>query len=145
MYLLIAKDFHAAAVLVACRELGSLRTIKDIAAALSIPRKDISRNYSVLVFELGIKVPLVDPIKCVVRVANALNLNEKTKHRAFNMMTKIVKKRSAGKDPMGLAAKVLYMSSVNSDEGVSRKSIAAASGVTEVTIRNRLKELTGKH
>lgn len=146
MYLLIAKDFHAAAVLVACRELGSLRTIKDIAAALSIPRKDISRNYSVLVFELGIKVPLVDPIKCVVRVANALNLNEKTKHRAFNMMTKIVKnKRSAGKDPMGLAATVLYMSSVNSDEGVSRKSIAAASGVTEVTIRNGLKELTGKH
>lgn len=59
----------AAAVLVACREMGSLRTIKDIAAALSIPRKDISRNYSVLVFELGIKVPLVDPIKCGARVA----------------------------------------------------------------------------
>jgi transcription initiation factor TFIIB len=136
----------AAAVLIACREMGSLRTIKDIAAALSIPRKDISRNYSVLIFELGIKVPLVDPIKCVARVANALNVNEKIKHRAFNMMTEIVEnKKSAGKDPMGLAATVLYMSSVDSDEGISQNAIAAASGVTEVTIRNRLKELTGKH
>jgi transcription initiation factor TFIIB len=136
----------AAAVLIACREMGSLRTIKDIAAALSIPRKDISRNYSVLIFELGIKVPLVDPIKCVARVANALNVNEKLKHRAFNMMTEIVEnKKSAGKDPMGLAATVLYMSSVDSDEGISQNAIAAASGVTEVTIRNRLKELTGKH
>ena len=85
----------AAAVLIACREMGSLRTIKDIAAALSIPRKDISRNYSVLIFELGIKVPLVDPIKCVARVANALNVNEKIKHRAFNMMTEIVETKKA--------------------------------------------------
>ena len=132
----------AAAVLIACREMGSPRTLRDVSTALSIPRKDISRNYRVVVFELNIKVPLVDPLKCVARVANALNLSEKTKHKAFDMMTKIVENKiSAGKAPMGLAATVLYVSCVDSNEIISQNAIAAASGVTQVTIRNRLKEL----
>lgn len=133
----------AAAVLIACREMGSPRTLKDVATALSIPRKDVSRNYRFVVFELDIKVPLVDPIKCVARVASALNLSEKTKHKAFNMMTKIVENKiSAGKVPMGLAATVLYVSCIDSNEITSQNAMATASGVTEVTIRNRLKELT---
>ena len=42
---------------------------------------------------------------------------------------------------MGLAATVLYASSIKTDEKIPQKEIAAASGVTEVTIRNRFKDL----
>ncbi|MFY9794776.1 MAG: hypothetical protein WAJ93_03720 [Candidatus Nitrosopolaris sp.] len=51
---------------------------------------------------------------------------------------------SAGKDPMGLAASVLYLSSIKSGEAVTQTSIAEAAGVTEVTVRNRFKDLKSK-
>lgn len=49
------------------------------------------------------------------------------------------KEMSAGKEPMGLAATVLYASSIRNEETMPQKDIAAASGVTEATIRNRFK------
>jgi transcription initiation factor TFIIB len=42
---------------------------------------------------------------------------------------------------MGIAATVLYASSIKTDEKISQKDVADASGVTEVTIRNRFKDL----
>jgi transcription initiation factor TFIIB len=49
---------------------------------------------------------------------------------------------SAGKDPMGLAATVLYISSIKTGESISQKEISGVAGVTEVTLRNRFKDLT---
>ena len=51
------------------------------------------------------------------------------------------KEMSAGKEPMGLAATVLYASSIRNEEKIPQKDIAAASEVTEVTIRNRFEDL----
>jgi transcription initiation factor TFIIB len=51
---------------------------------------------------------------------------------------------SAGKDPMGLAASVLYLSSIKTGESVTQMNIARAAGVTEVTVRNRSKDLKSK-
>jgi transcription initiation factor TFIIB len=48
---------------------------------------------------------------------------------------------SAGKGPMGLAATVLYLSCLSNGEYMTQKDIAEAAGVTEVTIRNRVKDL----
>ncbi|MDQ3961722.1 MAG: HTH domain-containing protein, partial [Thermoproteota archaeon] len=50
----------------------------------------------------------------------------------------------AGKDPMGLAATVLYLSCLRNDEARTQRDIAEAAGVTEVTIRNRFKDLKTK-
>jgi transcription initiation factor TFIIB len=118
------------------------RTIKDIAATSNLKHKTVARSYKILVFELDIKVPIVDPMKCIARVANRLSISEKTKQQALNIMEEVVNKKiTAGKEPMGLAATVLYASSINTDEKIPQKDIAAASGVTEVTIRNRFKDL----
>ena len=48
---------------------------------------------------------------------------------------------SAGKDPMGLAASVLYLSCLSTGESKTQTDIAEAAGVTEVTVRNRYKNL----
>jgi transcription initiation factor TFIIB len=133
----------AAAVYAVCREMGISITLRDIAAASNLTYKDISRNYTVLVFELDIRVPLVDPMKCIVKVASKLGVNERTKKRAMGIMSEVVKKEmSPGKVPMGLAGAVLYLTCQLVGEDVSQTNIAAASGVTEVTIRNRIKDLT---
>lgn len=132
----------AASVYSACREMETPRTVKDIAAKSNVKRKDVARSYRLLVLELGVRIPVVNPMKCVARVANKLSISEKTKHQAFNIMDEVINKKiNAGKEPMGLAATVLYVSSINTDEKIPQKDIAAASGVTEVTIRNRFKEL----
>src|SRR5919198_4068290 len=69
----------AAAVYAACRELGIPKTLKEIATASSIRRRMLAKNYRVLKLELDISTPMVDPMKCIVKVANKVNLNEMTK------------------------------------------------------------------
>lgn len=57
-------------------------------------------------------------------------------------MGQALKQMSAGKDPMGLAATVVYASSIKTGESITQIDMAKAAGVTEVTIRNRFKDLT---
>ena len=138
----------AASIYIACREIGLPRTLKDISAISNIKRKDLARSYRFIVSKLELKIPVLDPIKCIVRVANKANLSEITKRKAIDLMYKINENElAAGKDPMGLAASVLYLSSMNnrdSNEHRTQSDLAAAAGVTEVTIRNRTQELRKK-
>jgi transcription initiation factor TFIIB len=132
----------AAAIYIACRELGTPRTLKDIAADSAIKLKEVARSYRILYFELDLKMPLVDPMKCIVKVANKAKLSEKTKRQAAEMMRMVNKRElSAGKDPMGLAASVLYLASLRNGDSITQMDIADAAGVTEVTLRNRTKDL----
>ena len=64
-----------------------------------------------MVIELDMRIPAVDPIKCIARIANQINLNKKVKQKAININNAATKSGlSAGKNPMGLAASILYMS-----------------------------------
>ena len=131
-----------AALYIACRESGASRTLKDIAEIGNNKRKDLARIYRLVVMELDLKIPLIDPMKCIVRVANRANLTERTKRTAMNIMKGVIKSGiSAGKDPMGLAASVLYLSCIHTGESRTQTAIADAAGVTEVTVRNRFKNL----
>lgn len=139
------SSIMAASIYIACRDLEASRTLRDVAQITDVKRKDVSRCYRLLVNELGIKVPFVDPMKCIVKVANKVRLSEKSKRMAMSTMAALTKKEiSAGKLPMGLAATVLYVSCIRNGEGVTQREIAEASGVTEVTIRNRFKDLKGR-
>ena len=134
----------SAAVYIACREMGISKTLKDIAAASNIRLKNVSKTYRKLLIELDYKVPVSDPMKCIARVANSANLSEKTKHQALNIMNEVTEKEiSLGKNPMGLAATVLYVSSLKTGEKISKTEVAKSAGVTEVTLRNRYKDLKG--
>ena len=132
----------AASLYAACRDAETPRTLKDVADAGNIKKKDISRCYRILHQELELRMPVVNSIQCVARIASQLGITEKTKRYA----TKILQiaqehKESAGKDPMGLAAAPLYMSCVKNGESMTQRDIAEAANVTEVTIRNRYKGL----
>jgi transcription initiation factor TFIIB len=132
----------AAAVYIAHRDLEVPKTMKDIAAASNIRRKNIARIYRQLILELDYKVPNIDPVKCIAKIANKSNLTEKTKRHALDIMEKVTENEiSAGKDPMGLAATVLYMSCIKTGEDITQKEISNVAGVTEVTLRNRFKDL----
>jgi transcription initiation factor TFIIB len=142
----------AASVYIACREMSTPRTLNDVAAASNIKRKQLTKAYRFLVMELDIKVPLPDQTKFINKVANKANLSEKTKRHAISIMDEIKRKDdgdnallySAGKNPMGFAATILYLSCLKTGENKTQTDIAEAAGVTEVTLRNRSKDLKSK-
>ena len=142
----------AASVYIACREMTTTRTLNDIAAASNIRRKQLTKAYRFLVMELGIKIPLADQTKCINKIANKANLSEKTKRHAIRIMDVIKRKDdgddallySAGKNPMGFAGTILYLSCLKTGENKTQVDIAEAAGVTEVTLRNRSKDLKSK-
>jgi len=129
----------------ACRNTNTPRTLKDIAVIVNMKKKDVAKYYRLLVRELGLVIPVVDPVKCVSRIASRVRLSERTQRKAFEILnTAKESKTSAGKDPTGLAASALYLASTmarEDDHTVTQKDIAEAAGVTEVTIRNRIKGL----
>jgi len=132
----------AAALYAACRDTETPRTLKDVADAGNIKKKDISRCYRILHKELDLKMPVVNPIQCIARIASKLGISEKTKRYAAKVLQIAQEhEESAGKDPMGLAAAALYLSCVKNNEDMTQRDIAEASNVTEVTIRNRYKGL----
>jgi len=132
----------AASLYAACRDTETPRTLKDVAAACNIKKKDIARCYRLLLREMNLRMPVVDPTKCVSRIASKAGLSEKTKRSALVILHKAEATRtSAGKDPMGLAAAALYVACVMEGESKTQKDVAEAAGVTEVTIRNRYKGL----
>jgi len=132
----------AASLYAACRETETPRTLKDVSYAGNLKKKDVSKCYRLLHQELGLVMPVVDPIQCVARIASNLGITEKTKRYAVKIL-KIAQEHeeSSGKDPMGLAAAALYMSSVKNGENITQRDIAESANVTEVTIRNRYKGL----
>ena len=132
----------AAAIYIACREMQAFRTINDIAETTHVKRNEIAKNFRVLIFELNIRSPAIDPMKCIAKIAHNSKITERTKREAMKLMAVVVRKElSAGKEPMGLAATVLYISCKKAGENKSQLELARASGVTDVTIRNRFNHL----
>lgn len=132
----------AASLYAACRDTETPRTLKDVQAVSNVRKKDIARCYRLLLREMDLRMPVVNPAKCVSRIASKADLTEKTKRKALEILKRAEETRtSAGKDPMGLAAAALYVACVLLGENKTQKDVAEAAGVTEVTIRNRYKGL----
>ena len=145
----------AAATYIACREIGVGKTLKDIAEGSNVKPKTLSQCYRTLLTELDIKTPMLDPMRCVAKVASRMQLNEMTSRQAMGIMHNAMKSEaSTGKNPMGLAAAVLYISyhnnniknsalrkSNDSEDKRTQTSFAQASGITDVTLRNTVRSL----
>ena len=130
------------ALYAACREVETPRTLKDIAEVMNIKKRDLATYYRLLVKELDLKMPVVDSVQNVARIASKIGLSEKTKRYAIEILRKAEEnKSSAGKNPMSLAATALYISCLKIGENHTQKDLAEAASVTEVTIRNRSKGL----
>ena len=136
----------AAAIYIACREMGAARSLKEIGEITGVKRKVISRSYLMLVQEVGMVMPVIDPMGCIAKIANKARVSEKSKRMAIDTMKELVNtETSAGKHPMSLAATILYLSCMRNDEAVTQRHLAEAAGVTDVTIRNRIKGLKSRN
>jgi transcription initiation factor TFIIB len=136
------KGMAGACVYFACRYAEISRTLNHIAATINISKKDLSKCYRILLKEFDIRVPPPNPIHSVSKIANIIGLSEKTKRKSIEFLERERKLGGfEGRDPNGLAAAVLYVISMIHDEAKSQKQISLAAGITEVTVRNRIRGL----
>jgi len=148
----------AASLYAACRTLGVPVRLKKIAEtsvmaydergetkALENAKKEISRCYRLLLKELKLPVKIADPSIYVHTIVEKAGLPSETEEIARDIIRRAKRARIiAGKDPLGVAAAAVYIACVMLDVRRTQKEIARAAGVTEVTIRNRYKELREK-
>ena len=131
------------ALYAACREVGTPRTLKDIAVTSNVKKGDLAACYRLLIKELDLKMPVVDSVQNVARIASKIGLSEKIRRYAIEILRKAEEDNSsAGKNPMGLAATALYIACVTNGEKKTQRDFAEAADITEVTIRNRHKGLS---
>jgi transcription initiation factor TFIIB len=132
----------AAALYAACRKSGSPRSLSEIAKASLVSKKDVARCYRLLLQELDFQMPISDPLTYISKIAEKTGISGKAQGAAIAILRAAREKRfSAGKDPMGLAAAALYIACLRNAEKITQREISEASGVTEVTVRNRYKNL----
>ena len=132
----------AAALYAACRKSGSPKTLSEISQASLVNKKDVARCYRLLLQKLDFHMPISDPLTYVSKIAEKNGVSGKTQGTAIAILREAKQKRfSAGKDPIGMAAAALYIACLQNNEKITQKDIAEASGVTEVTVRNRYKAL----
>jgi len=136
----------AAAVYAACRHRGSPRSIEEIAEHSRESKKKISAHYRMLVTKLKIRMPISSPENYVPRFISDLKLPSEVQQITMEILEKAKKIRGlvSGRDPRGLAAAAIYIAAIMSDSRVTQRDISEVSGVTEVTIRNRYKELVSR-
>jgi transcription initiation factor TFIIB len=132
----------AAAVYVACRQCGLARTLEEIAQASNINKKEVGRSYRFLVKELDYFIPPLKPSQYVTKFSNQLTMQGTVEDIAHKILVAAKElKLTSGRGPTGIAAAASYIASVLTGERKTQREIAEIAQVTEVTIRNRYKEL----
>ena len=133
----------ASALYAACRRCNIPRTLDEIAIASNVSKKQVGKTYRFLSRELNIKLKPTSPSDYISRFASKLGLSGEVQAKAIEIINKAVKAGlSSGKGPTGVAAAALYIASLLLGERKTQKEVSEISGVTEVTIRNRYKELS---
>jgi transcription initiation factor TFIIB len=107
-----------------------------------LDKKEIARCYRVLCDKLNLKLPPTDARAMVPRLVNDLGLSTSVENRAVQILQDADRlKLSIGKNPMSLAAAALYIAAIEFGERRTQQEVAEAAQTTEVTLRNRYKEL----
>ena len=130
------------ALYAAARQLGVPRTIDEVARVSRVDEEEVKRTYRYLVRELNLEVAPADPVSYVTRFASELDLSDEAERLAREMLD-AAKNRGvhSGKNPVGLAAAAVYAAPLLTDEDITQKRVGEVADISEVTIRNRYREL----
>jgi transcription initiation factor TFIIB len=136
------ESIIAALIYIVCREEGAPRTLDEISKASSIAKRDIGKTYRYIARKLDLRILPAKPQDYVPRFGSLLDLDERVQVKAVKVLDEATKYDvTSGKGPIGVAAAALYIAAVLEGKRKAQREVADAIGVTEVTIRNRYKEI----
>jgi|TARA_B110000285_G_scaffold45757_1_gene51188 transcription initiation factor TFIIB len=132
----------AACIHASCRLNNMSRTLDEIGQHSRTGRKEIGRTYKRVMKDLGIRILPTPPAEYVPRFSSQLQLDAKTQALATRILEfEQVGALGTGRGPTGLAAAAVYLATRINGVTRTQREVAMSAGVTEVTIRNRYKEI----
>jgi len=139
----------AATIYMACKQCDVVRSLDEICKATGSSKDEkmnvklTAKYYRMLVMELGSKTaPVVTLDKYISKIANLAKLEVRVERLAAEIAEKTQDHSLAdGKAPNGLAAAYLYIASTLLGQSILQRDVSSIAGITEVTIRNRCKEI----
>jgi len=137
----------AASIFASLKIHGIPRVVEEILTAMDTPKKNVVKCYRLLLMrilpEMNIKVMHLGPIRYVDKFGEELKLPMKVSQDAIRLL-KFAKRHGLlieGKDPKGLAAAAIYITSHIHKNPRTQNEIAKLAHITEVTLRVRCRDL----
>ncbi|MFB6143664.1 MAG: transcription initiation factor IIB family protein [Halorientalis sp.] len=130
------------ALYAAARQAGNPRSIDEIVAVSRVGEMEMTRTYRYIVRELNLEIQPADPESYLPRFVSDLDLPEEVERRARELVESARERGIlSGKSPVGLAAAAVYAAALLVNEKVTQSEVSEVANISEVTIRNRYKEL----
>jgi transcription initiation factor TFIIB len=131
-----------ASLYAAARQAGTPRSLDEIERVSRVDKMELTRTYRYIVRELKLEIQPADPEQYVPRFASDLGLSDEAERRARELLRNAKEQGlHSGKSPVGLAAAAVYAASLLTNEKVTQSEVSDVANISEVTIRNRYKEL----
>lgn len=136
----------SASVYLACRKCGVGRTLKEIARATGLETRVVAKYYRLVLNEVESEyVPPPSVERHISKLINSAKIDTKVERLALNLSINTQDSEiHSGKAPAGLAAAYVYMSASMYGDHIPQREIAELAEVTEVTVRNRCREIIEK-
>jgi transcription initiation factor TFIIB len=139
------NDLVAASLYIGCRICGVSKSLADIAEVANISKLEAARNYRFLYNIVDQDIPSISTGKLISNIVKQLNLSGLVERVSLDLLNAASEmKITSGKSPSGMAAACLYVGCKVAGEKITQHDLAIKANVTEVTIRNRYKELVNE-
>jgi transcription initiation factor TFIIB len=136
------EGVSTAALYAAARQAGTPRSLDEVKMVSRVDKMELTRTYRYVVRQLDLEIEPADPESYVPRFSSDLGLSEEVTRRAKTLLGNA---RDAGilsgKSPVGLAAAAIYAASLLCNQKVTQNQVSEVANISEVTIRNRYKEI----
>jgi len=128
----------AACVYATCKFMGVQRNLNEVARASGFSRTMIHACYRDMYWLLDLKIPVSNVAIYVSRIGNFLGLSGQIQQQALALLEKAKRQGMfGGRNLASLSAAAIYLTA----PAITQKQVANAANVTEVTVRNRTKEM----
>jgi transcription initiation factor TFIIB len=131
-----------ASLYAAARQAGVPRSLDEVERVSRVEKMELTRTYRYIIRELNLEVKPADPESYIPRFVSDLDLSDEVERRARDLIDAAREDGIlSGKSPVGLAAAAVYAAALLCNEKVTQSEVSEVANISEVTIRNRYKEL----
>jgi transcription initiation factor TFIIB len=119
------------------------KTPLEVTMYSEISKKKLMKAYRIIKKQLGLRLKTMDPADLVPRFGSRLGLKHETISKALEILGTIRENPLfVGKNPQTITASALYIAAKATGDARTQRDVANATGVIEVTIRKRSKEIS---
>ena len=138
-----SEKVAAASIYTACRMENVPRTLDEVADKTRLNRNELSRLHRLITRKLKLKINITSTANLLPRFSAKLALNRNIEIYAQDIIHTVENSNyRQGISPTALLGAALYLSCKKNKVRRSQLEIAKAVGTSEVTLRNRAKEIT---